>query len=476
MDGKIAASVPTLGGSTISTGGYSSGWGNSYSFKNDVTSYKINEISNVDVESIDLSGEFSDSGLSSKESENISGSQMQDSSPGFVVKAMKDSGAKLGIARTKWGEKVENLLNLKKGDPDLKDLHIEPVYSSWFGIQNEEMWKLITGGAAKGLEALPNKLLQKQMDKRWNDDNKDYGQYATGMGKMGEFFDNVNQTNRQLQDDLAMNAEGYDKDYQLGKKQKFKNINIQVLGVKWSGALLDTGEKTANTAVGDFSGRVRVGYCDAAASVSVGPGHIGAEASATFGLLKAEGKYSSPKLKTESGVELLSFDSNASVSVCEGSAKARALVGGYYEKDENGKTVHHFEAGVSLNAEANLFKATASGQVNVFGIGLGGELTFKVGVGAKIDAGYIDGKLHFKIALAAGIGFEIGFSIDLGGFIDNVCILADGAKEAILGVVDDACEWAEGIWEDVINSDFVQDVVEVAEDVGSWGVWPWNWF
>ncbi len=488
MDGKINGIItPKLGGSSISGTGYKSGWGSSYSFSNDVTPVRINSVSNVNVENVSFTENYDEDtkGTGVNPSTNEDGSLSEN-----LIKSMSDAtNAEIGIARTKLGKKLEQFMNLQVGDPQTKDLHVEPVYSSWFGIQNEQMWELITGGAAKGLEALPNKLLKKQVDKKWNDDHENYRTYGNSLGRMGEFFDGVNQLNQTLQDDLAMNAEGYDKDYQMGKKQKFKNVNIQVAGAKWSGALLDTGEGTAHTAVGDFSGRARVGYLDAAASVSVGPGHVSAEASATFGLAKVEGKYSSPKLETESGVELLSFDANGSVSVCEGTVKAKAIVGGYTEKDENGKTVHHVEAGVSLNAEANLVKATASGQVNVFGIGFGGEATFKIGVGAKLDAGFVDGKLHFKIGLAAGIGVEFGFSIDLDGFIKNVCVLCDGAKETILGAVDDVCEWAEGAWDDVkefgsdvwegaksIAGDVWDGVTDVAEDVGSWGVWPWNWF
>ena len=480
---------PNIGNRTIS---FNSGQGGVSSYKGDTSSYRSFEFSPAKIESISLGS------LKSKDkignyvafgtNANITNKEIV-SGPALMTSLFGEKGivGKIKEVMIKTHLKVETLSKPAT-------VKAEPVYSSWFGIQNDEMWALLQKYVGKGLESLPNKLLKKTT-KKFNDEHDDYGGIGTGSGKLGNFFDNVNSFNDFLQDDLAMNHPGYDKDYQLGKKQKFKNVNITLAKASWSGALLDTGEGVLETAAGTFSGRARVGYLDAAASVSAGPGHISAEASATFGLAKVEGKYSSPRLMTESGLELLSADVNGSVSVCEGTAKARACVGGYYEKDENGKTVHHFEAGVSLNAEANLVKATATGQVNVFGVGVQGEATFKVGVGAKLDAGYIDGKLHFKIGLAAGIGFEFGFSLDLGGFVSNVGVLLSDFKEDILNTVDDVIEFGHTVWEGAkeVASDvwdgiqtaggYILDgletvgdgIADVVEDVGSWGIWFWNW-
>lgn len=106
------------------------------------------------------------------------------------------------------------------------------------------------------------------------------------------------------------------------------------------------------------------------------------------------------------------------------------------------------EVYVEAGAEANLAKISGSGGISVLGADVGVSGSLKVGIGAHAQAGYTDGKLKVDIGAAVGVGFDVGFEIDVGGTVDAVCDAAsgiwDGATDIWNGTVDaisDAWDW-----------------------------------
>lgn len=51
----------------------------------------------------------------------------------------------------------------------------------------------------------------------------------------------------------------------------------------------------------------------------------------------------------------------------------------------------------------------------------------KVGVGAHADIGMKDGVIKCEIGASLGVGFDVGFEVDVGGMVNTV---ADAAKSA----------------------------------------------
>ena len=115
------------------------------------------------------------------------------------------------------------------------------------------------------------------------------------------------------------------------------------------------------------------------------------------------------------------------VSLIYGEAKGKLAAG--YWKGEDGKW--HRELGVQLKGELDLFKAEAKGHVTVAGVKAEGSAAVKFGIGAELNAGFVDGKFNFKLGVAAGLGFELGFSLDFGSLGSTV---KSGAKKLWSGV------------------------------------------
>ena len=165
---------------------------------------------------------------------------------------------------------------------------------------------------------------------------------------------------------------------------------------------------------GKVSAEVSVGSYDTEATLRVGPDHIVLDASIVVDGIKIEASYDTPALATRDGLILLAAGVDGEVSVLHAEAKARAGVGVW--KDEKG--IVHREAGVQLKAEADLFRAGATGDVTAFGVTATGSVGVKIGIGAQLDAGLVDGELKVNLSLAVGIGLDVGFSIDFNNAID----------------------------------------------------------
>lgn len=96
------------------------------------------------------------------------------------------------------------------------------------------------------------------------------------------------------------------------------------------------------------------------------------------------------------------------------------------------------QAKVGAGAEANLAEVSASTGIRVAGTDVGVKASAKVGVGAKADVGFKDGKFTFDVGASLGVGFELGFDVDMSDTIDFISeksetfkSWADGANKAV---------------------------------------------
>lgn len=96
------------------------------------------------------------------------------------------------------------------------------------------------------------------------------------------------------------------------------------------------------------------------------------------------------------------------------------------------------QAKVGVGAEANLAEVSASTGIRVAGTDVGVKASAKVGVGAKADVGFKDGKFTFDVGASLGVGFELGFDVDVSDTIDFISeksktfeSWANGANKAV---------------------------------------------
>lgn len=85
------------------------------------------------------------------------------------------------------------------------------------------------------------------------------------------------------------------------------------------------------------------------------------------------------------------------------------------------------------SAEANLVEAKGSAGVSVLGTDIGVSGSVKVGIGAHAEAGFVDGKLKVDVGAAIGVGFSVGFEVDVSGTVDAVCSAAKSAWDFMTG-------------------------------------------
>lgn len=78
------------------------------------------------------------------------------------------------------------------------------------------------------------------------------------------------------------------------------------------------------------------------------------------------------------------------------------------------------QAKVGAGAEANLAEVSGSAGFRVAGTDVGVKASAKVGVGAKADVGFKDGKFTFDVGASLGVGFELGFDVDVSDTIDFI--------------------------------------------------------
>ena len=126
------------------------------------------------------------------------------------------------------------------------------------------------------------------------------------------------------------------------------------------------------------------------------------------------------------GNEMLGLNVDAEVTALSASAKASAELN-FMGKDEKGNVVFDPQLNVGASAEAVLVEAEGSVGLNVLGGEASVKGSVKVGVGAHADVGIKDGVVKCEIGASLGIGFDVGFEVDVGGMVNTV---VDGAKSA----------------------------------------------
>ena len=156
----------------------------------------------------------------------------------------------------------------------------------------------------------------------------------------------------------------------------------------------------------------------AIANVEFGIDHINLNAQVSVCVASVEAGASS-EFETRIGdcnLHLASAHINGDARALEADAKAFVTAGIY--KGEDGK--YHADAGIRLEANAELCSAGISGGTDILGIGTSASARVKIGAGAQCSIGFQDGEFKFKIGLAIGVGFEFGGSIDLSGLVNNI--------------------------------------------------------
>ena len=199
-------------------------------------------------------------------------------------------------------------------------------------------------------------------------------------------------------------------EYRAGKKMKYANVSIASIGTSWSGGLATTSGSTKKynekgEEVFSASGSLGLGVASASASATITPSGLKVEASAEASLLHADGSVSVGNKNLGAGL-------SGSVDVGHVYAGAKVVAG----KQADGS----WELGAHGEIGADLVSASGSANVNLAGVKATVSGSVKVGLSAEANVGLVDGVLDVHIGAALGVGFDIGFSVDVGGAIDNL--------------------------------------------------------
>lgn len=205
------------------------------------------------------------------------------------------------------------------------------------------------------------------------------------------------------------------------------------------------------------------------------------EGEKTVSLLHAEGEYTNGRFSTKGSVDVLTAgytlsaglgkfsykdkdgkdvnaygvfgeaSVNAAAAKAEGEVRYGTDAFGVYAKGDAkvlsaaanaecavGWSSKGLQAKVGVGAEANLAEVSASTGIRVAGTDVGVKASAKVGVGAKADVGFKDGKFTFDVGASLGVGFELGFDVDVSDTIDFISeksktfeSWANGANKAV---------------------------------------------
>lgn len=194
-------------------------------------------------------------------------------------------------------------------------------------------------------------------------------------------------------------------------------------------------------------------------SVTVGEAEAHAGISAGFYVIGADGeKKFSPGVNAEIGASVTAFESeweqqwlgnenvglNTEVGVTTGKAEAKADVGAQIFGEDGRLDV---QLGASASAEAIAAEANASVGVNVLGGEVGVEGGVNVGIGAHADVGYRDGVVKCDVGASLGVGVSLDVEIDVGGMVDGVCDVAEGAMNYVEEGWNDFVEGWNDFWD-----------------------------
>ncbi|MCL1897174.1 MAG: hypothetical protein FWG03_11615, partial [Clostridiales bacterium] len=92
------------------------------------------------------------------------------------------------------------------------------------------------------------------------------------------------------------------------------------------------------------------------------------------------------------------------------------------------------QANVKASAEAHLAEAKGSVGATVLGADIGVSGSVNVGVGAHAEVGIVDGKVKVDVGASLGVGFSVGFEVDVGGTIKAVSGAVESGWKALTGL------------------------------------------
>ncbi len=104
---------------------------------------------------------------------------------------------------------------------------------------------------------------------------------------------------------------------------------------------------------------------------------------------------------------------------------------------------------VGLDAEVIAAEVSGSGGISVLGVDLGFTGGLKAGLGAHADFGFTDGKFKVDIGGAIGVGFDVGFEVDISGTVDTVIDFASSAWDETINTVSGVADGVGDFFNDV---------------------------
>lgn len=281
------------------------------------------------------------------------------------------------------------------------------------------------------------------------DDNKDY---VNSEGKIklpnGDFDGIFEKFNDKIKDKLTKNgkfkgksSDMLSKDFEILSVGGEKSVSLlhfegshegERFSAKGSADVLTAGY-TLSAGLGKFSYKDKDGK-DVNAYGVFGEASVNAEAAKTEG----EVRY---------GTDAFGVYAKGDAKVLSAAANAECAVG-WSSKGPQAK--------VSVGAEANLAEVSASTGIRVAGTDVGVKASAKVGIGAKADVGFKDGKFTCDASAALGLGVGVSFDVDMSGTIDFVKENADNFKSW----ANDTSKAIGDAWDTTttVVSDFVDDV------------------
>ncbi len=257
------------------------------------------------------------------------------------------------------------------------EAEIPSAWDSWFGTQNEGAWDFLQS-IFDGIGITSEKGTEKKKEHELDD-----------------VYDN-------------------DNPYRVGKNLPY-NVAFLSFSLGKFSKHMDGDSGTLYEGFGELTGEWEGMYANGSASARMGRGYIGADASFEAGIFRGELDYNNSFWTTADGQELLGVSASAEVSVVDVYAKGRAAMGIY--EDEMGQ--RHTEVGVQAKVGVDLVKVEGEASLNVLGVEGTVSASAKIGLGAQFDVGYVDGQFQFHVGVAAGVGFEVGGSINVSGLVEN---------------------------------------------------------
>lgn len=248
--------------------------------------------------------------------------------------------------------------------------------------------------------------------------------------------------------------------YMAGANDDPNMVHLFSAGVSESVSVWADGDELSGQ-YGSLKGEYGVLNAEARAGVYAGlfdtdgnfaPG-IGAEARASVSVFKASGEARLGNdyygVYAKAGVEVLSAEASAAIDI------------GLFDKDGN----FNPSFGAGVDARAVLAQATGSVGQRIMGTDIGVQGSIGVGVGAKAQAGFQDGKLSLDLGLYVGVGGSVSVELDFSDTYDTMVSAWNDATEFASNAWDATTEFASNAWD--ATTDFVSDAWDATTDFAS---------